>query len=101
MFITTPKFLSTYISFVLYLSSDADNLSVERSMANIMKVNSSAVVTCMGLTKIYQTGIVALSSPIATRLIRILFLTWIAVVLFSISPIFTISLLQFTFWVLL
>ncbi len=33
---------------------------------------------------------VALSSPIATRLIRILFLTWIAVVLFSISPIFTI-----------
>ena len=34
---------------------------------------------------------VALSSPIATRLLRILFLTWIAVVLFSISPIFTIS----------
>jgi hypothetical protein len=33
---------------------------------------------------------VALSSPIATRLMRILFLTWIAVVLFSISPIFTI-----------
>jgi hypothetical protein len=33
---------------------------------------------------------VALSSPIATRLIRILFLTWIAVVLFSISPIFII-----------
>jgi len=33
---------------------------------------------------------VALSSPIATRLIRILFLTWIAVVLFSISPIFTL-----------
>ena len=31
-------------------------------MANIMKkVNSSAVVTCMGLTKIYQTGIVALN----------------------------------------
>ena len=55
-----------------------------------MKVNSTADVTCMELTKIYQTGIVALSSPIATRLIRILFLTWIAVVLFSISPIFTI-----------
>src|SRR5215471_8386823 len=34
---------------------------------------------------------VALSSPIATRLMRILFLTWIAVVLFSVSPIFTIS----------
>jgi hypothetical protein len=33
---------------------------------------------------------VALSSPIATRLLRILFLTWIAVVLFSMSPIFTI-----------
>ena len=33
---------------------------------------------------------VALSSPIATRLMRILFLSWIAVVLFSISPIFTI-----------
>jgi hypothetical protein len=33
---------------------------------------------------------VALSSPIATRLMRILFLAWIAVVLFSISPIFTI-----------
>ena len=33
---------------------------------------------------------VALSSPIATRLIRILFLIWIAVVLFSISPIFMI-----------
>lgn len=33
---------------------------------------------------------VALSSPMATRLMRILFLTWIAVVLFSISPIFTI-----------
>ena len=30
-------------------------------MANIMKVNSPAVVTCMGLTKIYQTGIVALN----------------------------------------
>src|SRR5215471_20025412 len=29
-------------------------------MANIMKDNSPAVVTCMGLTKIYQTGIVAL-----------------------------------------
>jgi hypothetical protein len=33
---------------------------------------------------------VALSSPIATRLMRILFLAWIAIVLFSISPIFTI-----------
>jgi hypothetical protein len=33
---------------------------------------------------------VVLSSPIATRLMRILFLTWIAVVLFSISPIFTL-----------
>ena len=33
---------------------------------------------------------VTLSSPIATRLMRILFLVWIAVVLFSISPIFTI-----------
>jgi hypothetical protein len=33
---------------------------------------------------------VALSSPIATRLMRILFLTWIAVVLFSIRPIFFI-----------
>jgi len=33
---------------------------------------------------------VALSSPIATRLMRILFLSWIAVVLFSISPIFMI-----------
>ncbi len=33
---------------------------------------------------------VALSSPIATRLKRILFLVWIAVVLFSISPIFTL-----------
>jgi hypothetical protein len=33
---------------------------------------------------------IALSSPIATRLMRILFLSWIAVVLFSISPIFTI-----------
>ena len=31
---------------------------------------------------------VALSSPIATRLKRILFLVWIAVVLFSLSPIF-------------
>jgi hypothetical protein len=34
---------------------------------------------------------VALSSPIATRLKRILFLAWIAVVLFSISPIFKVS----------
>jgi hypothetical protein len=33
---------------------------------------------------------VAFSSPIATRLMRILFLSWIAVVLFSISPIVTI-----------
>ena len=33
---------------------------------------------------------VALSSPIATRMMRILFLTWIAVVLFSTSPIFII-----------
>jgi len=33
---------------------------------------------------------VALSSPIATRLMRILFLAWNAVILFSISPIFTI-----------
>ena len=33
---------------------------------------------------------VALSSPIATRLMRIFFLTWIAIILFSISPIFTI-----------
>jgi len=33
---------------------------------------------------------VALSSPIATRLIWILFLSWIAVILFSISPIFAI-----------
>ena len=33
---------------------------------------------------------VALSSPIATRLMRILFLAWIAIVLFSISPIFII-----------
>jgi len=31
---------------------------------------------------------VALSSPIATRLKRILFLVWVAIVLFSISPIF-------------
>jgi ABC-type polysaccharide/polyol phosphate transport system ATPase subunit len=30
-------------------------------MTNIMKVNSPAVVTCVGLTKIYQTGIVALN----------------------------------------
>lgn len=33
---------------------------------------------------------VALSSPISTRLTRILFLTWIAFVLFSISPLFRI-----------
>src|SRR6516225_1198567 len=33
---------------------------------------------------------VALSSPIATRLTRILFLTWIAAVLFSISPVFMV-----------
>ncbi|HEY6285145.1 MAG TPA: hypothetical protein VIX20_05745 [Ktedonobacteraceae bacterium] len=33
---------------------------------------------------------VTLSAPIATRLMRILFLTWIAVVLFSISPVFAI-----------
>jgi hypothetical protein len=31
-------------------------------MANIMKVNSPAVVNCVGLTKIYQTGTVALCS---------------------------------------
>jgi ABC-2 type transport system ATP-binding protein len=31
-------------------------------MANIMKVNSPAVVDCQGLTKIYQTGIVALDN---------------------------------------
>jgi ABC-type uncharacterized transport system ATPase subunit len=31
-------------------------------MPNIMKVNSPAVVTCMGLTKIYQTGTVALDN---------------------------------------
>jgi ABC-type sugar transport system ATPase subunit len=30
-------------------------------MANIVKVNSPTVVTCMGLTKIYQTGVVALN----------------------------------------
>src|SRR5215831_6974089 len=31
-------------------------------MANIMKVNSPAVVNCVGLTKIYQTGTVALDN---------------------------------------
>jgi hypothetical protein len=33
---------------------------------------------------------VALSSPISTRLARILFLTWIALVLFSLSPVFMV-----------
>ncbi len=36
-------------------------LSVQRSLTNIMKVNSPAVVTCVGLTKIYHTGVVALN----------------------------------------
>jgi ABC-2 type transport system ATP-binding protein len=31
-------------------------------MENIMKVNSPAVVDCMGLTKIYQTGTGALDN---------------------------------------
>lgn len=39
-------------------------------------------------TMLVSVLVVALSSPIATRLQRILFLVWIAVVLFSISPIF-------------
>ncbi len=39
-------------------------------------------------TILVSTLTVALSSPMATRLKRILFLVWIAVVLFSISPIF-------------
>jgi hypothetical protein len=49
---------------MLYLLSIAENLSVPnmRSMPNIMKANSPAVVTCMGLTKIYQTGTVALDN---------------------------------------
>lgn len=34
---------------------------------------------------------VALSSPISTRLTRILFLTWITLVLFSLSPVFMVS----------
>ena len=49
---------------MLYLLSIAENLSVPnmRSMPKIMKANSPAVVTCMGLTKIYQTGTVALDN---------------------------------------
>jgi ABC-type Na+ transport system ATPase subunit NatA len=49
---------------MLYLLSNAENLSVPniRSMPNIIKANSPAVVTCMGLTKIYQTGTVALDN---------------------------------------
>ena len=31
MFITTPKFLFTYISFMLYFSSNVDKLSVYRN----------------------------------------------------------------------
>ncbi len=42
------------------------------------------------ITMLVSVLTVALSSPIATRLMRIFFLAWIAVVLFSISPIFTI-----------
>src|SRR5436190_20655987 len=47
---------------MLYLSNDIDNPSLLRSMVSIMKVNSAAVVTCMELTKIYQSGIVALNN---------------------------------------
>jgi ABC-2 type transport system ATP-binding protein len=46
---------------MLYLSSKVGNLFVLRKVANIMKVNSPEVVSCMGLTKIYQTGVVALN----------------------------------------
>jgi hypothetical protein len=41
-------------------------------------------------TMLVSTLTVALSSPIGTRLKRILFLAWIAIVLFSISPIFAV-----------
>lgn len=41
-------------------------------------------------TMLASTLTVALSSPMATRLKRILFLAWIAIVLFSISPVFAV-----------
>jgi hypothetical protein len=59
-------------------------------------INPSAEKMFIGAIGLLSTTIlvsvltVALSSPIATRSMRILFLTWIAVVLFSISPIFNI-----------
>src|SRR6516165_5967353 len=62
----TPSFLwslfsLTSISFMIYLLNKAANLFL-RNLANDMKANSLAVVTCVGLTKIYQTGIVALDN---------------------------------------
>jgi hypothetical protein len=48
------------------------------------------VIGVLPITILVSVLTVALSSPIATRLTRILFLSWIAVFLFSISPIFMI-----------
>jgi hypothetical protein len=61
-------------------------------------INPTAVKLLVGAIGVLPTTIlvsvltVTLSSPIATRLKRIIFLAWIAVVLFSISPIFKLPL---------
>ena len=47
-------------------------------------------VGLLPITILVSVLTVALSSPISTRLARILFLTWIALVLFSLGPIFLI-----------
>ena len=58
------------------------NPAVDKMLIGALGVLPITILVCV-LT-------VALSSPIATRLMRILFLAWIAVVLFSVSPILTI-----------
>jgi ABC-2 type transport system ATP-binding protein len=50
-----------YSSFMLYLPGNVSYQSAYRSLANIMKADSPAVVICEGLTKVYQTGVIALN----------------------------------------
>jgi len=74
-----PIFL--FILLLVLLTHRLINPSVDT-----MFIGALGVLTTTILVSVLT---VALSSPIATRLLRILFLSWIAVVLFSISPIFT------------
>lgn len=73
-----PIFL--FMLVLVLLTHRLINPTVDKLLVGAIGVLPTTILICV-LT-------VTLSSPIATRLKRILFLAWIAVVLFSISPIF-------------